>query len=116
MTTYNLTIESGKLTSSDTFARRYSLTIIKETDKGSVVNLRAVDITPSGYPYSNTEVRLLQNELVKFKETEVNKNIAKLALKFDTKLLQVQDYDKGIKIIFDKLYAKSKEKVKAIEI
>ena len=116
MTTYNLTIESGKVSSSDTFSRRYTLTIIKETDKGSVVDLRAVDITPSGYPYGGTEARLLQNELVKFKETEVNKNIAKLALKFDAKLLQVQNYDKGIKIIFDKLYAKSKEKVKAIVI
>lgn len=116
MTTYNLTIESGKNTSSDTFARRYSLTIIKETDKGSIVNLKAVDIVPNGYQQGGTEISLLQNALVKFKETEVNKNIAKLALKFDAKLLQVQSYDKGINIIMTKLHEKSKEKVKVIEI
>lgn len=116
MTTYKLTLESGINTSSSTFARCYSLTIIKETDKGSVVNLKAIDITPRGYQQGGSEVRLLQNALVKFKETEVNKNIAKLALKFDTKLLQVQHYDKGIQLIREQLDKKAKEKVKAIEI
>lgn len=116
MTTYRLTIESGKVTSSDTFARRYTLTVIKETAKGSVVDLRAVDITPSGYQHGGTEDRLLQNELVKFKDTEVNKNIAKLAVRFDTKLLQVQTHDKGIHIIRDQLNKKANEKVKVIEV
>lgn len=115
MTTYRLTIESGKVTSSDTFARRYTLTVIKETAKGSVVDLRAVDITPSGYQHGGTEDRLLQNELVKFKDTEVNKNIAKLAVRFDTKL-QVQSHDKGIHIIRDQLNKKANEKVKVIEV
>jgi hypothetical protein len=116
MTTYNLTIESGKVTSSDTFARRYSLTIIKETDKGSVVNLKAVDIVPSGYQQGGTEVRLLQNALVKFKETEVNKNIAKLALKFDDKVNAIRNYDKGLVVIKAELEKKANEKVKAIVI
>jgi hypothetical protein len=116
MTTYNLTLESGVNTSSSTYSRRYTLTILTETDKGTVVNLKAVDITPSGHQYGGTEVRLLQNALVKFKETEVNKNIAKLALKFDTKLHTVQNYDKGISIIKSQLEVKVKEKVKVIEI
>lgn len=116
MTTYNLTLESGMVTSSDTFARRYTLTILTETDNGTVVNLKAIDITPSGYPSGGSEVRLLQNALVKFKETAVNKNIAKLALKFDPELNKIRSYDKGITIIKSQLEAKSKEKVKVIEI
>jgi hypothetical protein len=116
MTTYNLTLESGMVTSSDTFARRYTLTILTETDKGTVVNLKAIDITPSGHPQGGSEVRLLQNTLVKFKETAVNKNIAKLALKFDPELNKIRSYDKGITIIKSQLEAKSKEKVKVIEI
>ena len=116
MTTYNLTIESGKNTSSDTFARCYSLTIIKETEKGAIVNLKAVDIVPSGYQQGGSEVRLLQNALVKFKETEVNKNIAKLALKFDDKVNAIRSYDTGLMIIKSELEKKVKEKVKAIVI
>jgi hypothetical protein len=116
MTTYKLTIESGKVSSYETFARRYTLTVIKETEKGSVVNLHAIDITPSGHPSGGTESRLLQNELVKFKDTEVNKNIAKLAVRFDPKLLQVQSHDKGIHIIRDQLNKKANEKVKVIEV
>jgi len=116
MTAYNLTLKSGVDNSFSTFSRRYTLTILNQTDKGAVVNFKAVNITPSGHMDGGTEVRLLQNELVKFKETEVNKNIAKLALKFDAKLFQVPNYDKGIGLIFDQLVKKSKEKVKAIEI
>lgn len=116
MTTYNLTLESGINTSIATYARRYTLTVLNETDKGTVVNLKAVEVTPSGYVQGGTEVRLLQNALVKFKETEVNKNIAKLALKFDHKLNEFTNYDKGILIIRAELEKKSKEKIKAIVI
>lgn len=116
MTTYCLTLESGMNTSSDTFARRYTLTILTETEKGTVVNLKAIDITPGGLPSGGSEVRLLQNALVKFKETEVNNNIAKLALRFDPELNKIRSYDKGIGIIKTQLEAKSKEKVKVIEI
>lgn len=116
MTVYNLTLKSGLNTSSSTFARRYTLNVINQTDKGAVVNFKAVEVTPSGYIQGGTELSLLQNALVKFKDTEVNKNIAKLALKFDTELVRLIKFDKGIAIIKEELERKVKESVKAIEI
>lgn len=116
MTAYNLTLESGVKNSGSTFSRRYTLTVLSESKDGLVVNFKAVNITPSGYTRGGSEVRILQNTLVKFKEHEVNKNIAKLALKFDTQLHVVQSHDKGIPLIRQQLEEKSKEKVKAVVI
>ena len=113
---YTLNVESGINVCGSLFARRYTFIVHNTTDKGSIVSLTSDDITPSGYTSGGTHTYLLQNALVKFKEHEINKNIAKLVKQFDTKLLNPNFGDKGSPIVLKKIVDMSNQKVKAITV
>lgn len=113
---YTLNVESGINACGSVFARRYTFIVHNTTDKGSIVSLTSDDITPSGYTAGGTHTYLLQNVLVKFKEHEINKNIAKLVKQFDKKLLNPNFSDKGSQVILKKIIDMANQKVKAITV
>lgn len=115
-TVYTLKLKTGMNKSFSTYERRYFMTIHKELPEGMLISLRAEDYTESGYCEGSSKVQLMQNTLVKFKESDVNKNIAKLALKFDEELNKSKLQNSTIHIVKEQLEKISKTKTKALVI
>lgn len=113
---YTLRINTKLNKAFSTYERRYFMTIHKELPEGMLISLRAEDYTESGYCESSTKVQLMQNVLVKFKESDVNKNIAKLALKFDEELNKSKLQNSTIHIVKEQLEKISKTKTEALVI
>lgn len=115
-TVYTLRINTNINKAFSTYERRYHMTIHKELPEGMLVSLRAEDFTITGYCEGDSKVQLMQNVLVKFKESDVNQNIAKLALKFDDELNKSKLQNSTIHIVKEQLEKISKTKAKALVI
>lgn len=85
---FTMKIETGVNSSISIFSRVYVLSILEETENYSIINFKCYDLVPSGYIEADSEKQFCQNLKIKFKDDNINKNISKLALKFDTSLYQ----------------------------
>ncbi len=86
---FTLKIDTGINECGSIFSRTYILSILKETDSYSIVNFKRYDTVPTGYIEGGSEIQLSMNLKIKFKDDNINKNIAKLALKLDSSLQKV---------------------------
>lgn len=100
---YKLVIETNINTSSSVYQRNYTLFLDKEVSKDTFIGtLISQDITPSGYIDGNSKRYLLQNAPIQLNLMEINKCIAKLALKYDNDIIR-RPNEKSISIIRNQL-------------
>jgi len=113
--TYNLKIESNVNTTLSVSKRVYFLKVHNVLEDGKIIaSFHKEDYVPSGYRDGGSEEFFFQNQVIKMNILEINKCIAKLALKYDTELLSSNE--KSRKNIFDSLTQYSKDKKKVIEV
>lgn len=106
---YYLNVETGIKNSGSTFKRNYQLSIIHSSDKGMLVSMWASSITPSGMKTSRDEVKLMENKLVSFDLMEINKVMARTALRLDP---LIKRQDESCRILAQKLKEIKDQKVK----
>lgn len=85
---YRLTINTDVNTACSVFKRAYILTVVDTLDDGtSIASFKSEDYVPNGYVDGGKGKVFFQNKPIKMNLMELNKCISKLALKFDTSVI-----------------------------
>ncbi len=116
---FTMQIDTGINTSGSIFSRVYNLYILEEKDDYSIINFDCYNLVPSGFVKGESREDLATNIKVKFKDDNINKNIAKLALKLDKSLYEktgFKDLERCRSLILAKLKEKEKAKDTIMEI
>lgn len=116
---YSITVKSNVSFYTAIFERVYVLEILNEKAENSVVNLKSYDKVPSGYVEGGSDQILAQNLKVVFKDDNINKNIANLAIKLDISLQSItgcQYLNSSRKNIVNELNKLIKEKEQLITV
>jgi hypothetical protein len=116
---FSIKLDTGIDTSGAIFSRVYNLNVLVETDDYSIIDFDCYNLVPSGFINGNTRKDLAMNLKVKFKDDNMNKNIAKLAIKLDKSLYETtgfKDLNRSRSIILQKLkeFEKTKDKIMVI--
>jgi len=116
---FTMKIDTGINTSGSIFSRVYNIDFLIENENYSIINFTCYNTVPSGFVNGGTRQDLAMNLKVKFKDNNINKNIAKLALKLDKSIYEKTgnpDLNRSRSIILQKLkeFEKSKDKVMVI--
>ncbi len=116
---FTMQINTGVKFSGAIFSRVYNLYILSETEDYSIINFDCYNLVPSGYIKGGSQKDLAMNIKVKFNDDNINKNIAKLALKLDKSLYEktgFKELDISRSTILEKLKEKENTKDTIMEI